>query len=142
MSLIADITDAVVTALNGGAFSQAFTAVRAYAPLYDLQDMATLRVTVVPRSMRIDSASRSMAQHDLEIDVAVQKKLAAADNAEIDDLMDLTEEIALFGRATGRFGVATWVKTANAPIYLWEHLGEKRQFTSVVTFTLRAMSAG
>ena len=72
-------------------------------------------------------------------DVAVQKKLDAADNAEIDALMGLVEELAEFLRTTRQFGDAVWVRTENSPVYSQEHIGEMRQFTSVLTLTYRAM---
>jgi hypothetical protein len=141
MALIADIADAVVTALNGHTFSQPFTAARAYRPVFDLKDMTDLHVTVVPKGVELTTAGRGLAQSDVQIDIGVQKKLASGDNAEIDPLLGLVQEIAEFIRATGRFGDAAWVKTENTPIYSQEHLGELRQFTSVLTLTLRVMTA-
>jgi hypothetical protein len=141
MALIADIAEAVVTALNGHTFSQPFTAARAYRPVFDLKDMTDLHVTVVPKGVELTAAGRGLAQSDVQIDIGVQKKLAAGDNAEIDALVGLVQETAEFVRATGRFGEAAWVKTENAPIYSQEHLGELRQFTSVLTLTLRVMTA-
>jgi hypothetical protein len=141
MALIADIAEAVVTALNGHTFRQPFTAQRAYRPVFDLKDMTELHVTVVPKGVELTTAGRGLAQSDLQIDIGVQKKLAAGDNAEIDSLVGLVQEIAEFIRATGRFGDAAWVKTENTPIYSQEHLGELRQFTSVLTLTLRVMTA-
>ena len=83
-----------------------------------------------------------MAQSDVQIDVAVQKKLGQpGGNAEIDALMALVQEIAEFIRATGRFGSAAWVRTENLPIYSQEHLGQLNQFTSVLTLTFRLMEA-
>jgi len=49
VSVITDIAEAVKDALNGQDFSQAFTAERHYQPLFELKDMKTLHVTVVPR---------------------------------------------------------------------------------------------
>jgi len=147
MALIADIAEAVVTALNGHTFSQPFTAARAYRPVFDLKDMTDLHVTVVPKGVELTTAGRGLAQSDVQIDIGVQKKLASADNAEIDALVGLVQEIAEFVRSTGRFGLpagagdAAWVKTENTPIYSQEHLGELRQFTSVLTLTLRVMTA-
>ena len=141
MALIADIAEAVVTALNGHTFSQPFTAARAYRPVFDLKDMTDLHVTVVPKGVELTTAGRGLAQSDVPIDIGVQKKLAAGDNAEIDSLVGLVQEIAEFVRATGRFGEAAWVKTENTPIYSQEHLAELRQFTSVLTLTLRVMTA-
>jgi len=141
MAMIADIAGAVVTALNGHTFSQPFTAARAYLPVFDLKDMKDLRVTVVPRGVEMTTAGRGLAASDIQIDVAVQKKLSGADNAEIDALMGLVQEIADFVRSTGRFGDGSWVRTENVPIYSPEHLGELRQFTSVLTLTLKVMTA-
>ena len=141
MSIIADIADAVVAALNGHQFSQEFTAMRAYRPEYDLRELADLRVTVVPKSVEMTTAGRGLAQSDIQIDLAVQRKLSSGDNAEIDALMGLVQEVAEFIRSTGRFGDAVWVKTENSPIYSQEHLGEMRLFTSVLTLTLRVMSS-
>jgi len=140
MAMIADIAGAVVTALNGHTFSQPFTAARAYLPVFDLKDMKDLHVTIVPRDNEMSTAGRAIAQSDVQVDVAVQKKLTTADATEIDALMGLVQEIAEFIRSTGRFGDGSWVRTQNVPIYSAEHLGELRQFTSVLTLTLRVMT--
>ena len=142
MATVVDIADAIVAALNGHTFSQPFTAQRCYVPTFDLKEMKDLHVTVVPRGLEMSTASRSLLQDDVQIDVAVQKKLPAdtsGDNAAIDALMGLVQEIADFIRSTGRFGDAVWVKTENKPIYSPEHLEQLRQFTSVLTLTLRVM---
>ena len=139
MALAIDIADAVVTALNGQGFSQPFTAARAYRPAFDLREMKDLHVTVVPKGVELTTAGRGLAQSDVQIDIGVQQKLATGDDAGIDALMGLVQEIAEFVRATRQFGEAVWVKTENTPIYSPEHLGELRQFTSVLTATLRVV---
>jgi len=142
MSVIADIADAVVAELNAPGepgFSMPFTAERLYRPDFELSDMKNLHVSVVPRSLEMTTAGRALSQHDVQIDLAVQKKLGAADNAEIDALMGLVEELAEFLRTTRQFGDAVWVRTENSPVYSQEHLGELRQFTSVLTATLRVV---
>jgi len=139
MALIADIADAVVAELNAGSFSVPLTAERLYRPDFELPEMKDLHVSVVPRGLEMSTAGRGLSQHDVQIDVAVQKKLDAADNAEIDALMGLVEELAEFLRTTRQFGDAVWVRTENSPVYSQEHLGELRQFTSVLTATLRVV---
>ena len=116
---------------------------RAYLPVFDLKEMKDLHVTVVPKGVEMATAGRGLAQSDVQIDVAVQKQLSAnvaGDNFEIDALMGLVQEIAEFLRATGRFGDGCWVRTENSPVYSQEHLGELRQFTSVLTVTVRAVT--
>ena len=143
MAVITDIAEAVVSELNGGSFSQTFTAERGYAPAFELPEMKDLHVTVVPKGAAVMPGSRGHNQHDYQIDVAVQKKLSAvaADNAEIDALMALVEEIADFFRLRRLAAKpeAIWVKADNAPIYSSEHLSELRQFTSVLTLTFRVV---
>jgi hypothetical protein len=134
-----DIADAVVSQLNAGSFSKAFTATRGYLPRFDLEEMGDLRVTVVPKSVEISTASRSGHQHDYGIDVAIQRKLEQEDAAEIDPLMDLVEEIAdqFRGSALPTDPQASCVGVANAPVYAQEHMREDRLFTSVLTLTFR-----
>ncbi|MCL2701964.1 MAG: hypothetical protein FWE88_09790 [Phycisphaerae bacterium] len=146
MSTITELTDAIVAALNGHSFSRPFTARRCYVPTFDLKDMKTLHVTVVPRGVELSTASRSLIQHDVQVDVAIQQKLPASadptgDQAAIDALMGLVLEVADVLRAVGRFGEAQWVKSENSPIYSPEHLEQLRQFTSVLTLTLRMLRA-
>ena len=141
MAVITDIADAVAAEINAGSFSQPVSATREYLPAFELADMQTLRVTVVPRSVTTLPGGRAHNQYDYAIDVAVQKKLDAADNAEIDALMTLVDELAdhlRFKRLTA-FPNAAWLKTENQPVYAQEHLQELRQFTSILTFTFRVM---
>ena len=141
MAIIADIADAVAAEINAGSFSQSLTAERLYLPVFDLKEMQDLRVTVVPKSLLTLPGGRAHNQHDYAIDVAVQKKLQAADNAEIDDLMTLVDEIAdhLRFKRLSSYPNAIWLKTENQPVYAPEHLHELRQFTSILTFTFRLM---
>ena len=141
MATIIDIADAVVSELNGGTFSQGFTAERHYRPVFELADMKTLHVTVVPKGVEMSGASRSLVQHDFAVDVAVQKKLESGDAAEMDALMSLVEEIADFFRHLRLDAVpsAVWVRTENFPVYAPEHIEELQQFTSILTVTFRVL---
>lgn len=148
-SIIIDIADALVTSLNdapGGTFSQAVTAERKYAPSFEIKDMKTLHVTVVPKEFDEERASRGALQSDYMIDIAIQKRLSTTiTNTEPDALMVLVNEIAEFLRNIGKWtlasgaGVAKWRKTKNAPIYAPSHLREFRQFTSLLKLTFSLM---
>ena len=141
MATIVDIADAVVAELNSGTFSQAMEAVRLYRPQFDLAEMATLHVTVVPKAVETSGASRAGMQYDVSVDVAVQKKLTTESNAEIDVLMGLVEEIADFFRLRRleQYQNAMWLRTENDPAWSPGHLEELRQFTSVLTLTFRVV---
>jgi len=141
VALVIDIADAVKAELAEGSFSQEFTPERRVLPDFELADLADLKVTVVPKGVEVAGASRSLSQHDVQIDVGVQKKVGSDLDVEVAALCGLVEEIAAFlkGRRLTSAGGAAWVRTANEPVYSPEHLAEKRLFTSVLTVTYRAM---
>jgi len=142
MALTIDIADAVVAELASGSFSQPISPQRLVLPEFDLAALADLRVTVVPKAVEISAASRVACQHDVQIDIGIQKKLGKDLDAEVPALCELVDEIAAFlkRRPLAAAPHAAWVRTANEPIYAPEHLAEQRVFTSVLTVTYRAMS--
>ena len=142
MPVITDIADAVTAELNGHDFGVPLAAVRSTKPPEsDLAEMKTLHVTVVPRGWDSQTASRSMAQCDYQIDIGVQQKLATGDNPELDALVGLVERIAEYFRTHRLTAMpeAVWVRNENVPLYAPEHMKELRQFTSVLTVTYRVL---
>jgi hypothetical protein len=139
MSTIIDIAQAVVTSLNAGEFGQEFQAERKYQPVFELSEMQTLHVTVVPKSVSISMASRNDGYFDCAIDVGVQKRVNVEDPDEIDALMDLVEQLAdhLRQRRLDEQPEAVWLSIANEPVFAPEHLDQERTFTSVLTVTYR-----
>ena len=139
MSAVIKIADAIVASLNAGTFSQAFEAERKYQPAFELPEMQTLHVSVVPRSVAITTATRDSSYFDCAIDVGVQKKVNADDPDELDKLMDLVQEIAdhLRMKRLGETPEAAWVSIENEPAFASEHLDQQRVFTSVLTVTYR-----
>ncbi len=141
MAVITDIADAIVAELNAATFSQPVTAVRHYLPQFDLKEMQTLHVTVVPRAIVLAGGDRSRSQGDYSVDVAVQKKFETEENVELDPLTNLAEEIADYFRARRlvSFPNTAWIKTEQSVLYSPEHIDELRQFTSVLTLTYRVL---
>jgi hypothetical protein len=141
MTLAVDIAEAVTAQLNGQSFSQPFTTERLYLPVFELPEMKTLHVSVVPKGITVTQISRNCAANDISVDVAVQKKLEQGDNAEIDALLQLADELASFFRfktLPGPLG-ACWIKTEHSALYSPEHVEQMRQFTSVFTLTFRVI---
>jgi len=142
-SLIVNLADAVVEQINSapeGTFSETFTAARHYRPEFELKELSEVRVSVVPRKIDITNISRQANQYDVAIDVAVQKKVNAADLEQLDALMALVEQIAdifRLRRVPLPDGSALWGKTENDPVFAPEHLETKQVFTSVLTLTFR-----
>jgi hypothetical protein len=146
MAVITEITEAVVAALSAATLSQPLVAQRHYLPEFDLQEMDTLHVSVVPAEMDEEIADRSRDLAEYKIHVAVQKRVSqqnppGLDTLAIDGLMTLVQEIDDLFRHKALPGCeqARWAKTENKPIYDPKHLKEHGQFTSLLVFTFRMM---
>ena len=136
MSTISNIANAVVEELNAGTFSLAFEATTTLLPSFELKELQTLKVTVVPRSQVFQRATRTQTGREIEIDIGIQKKFSGDDEAE--PLLSLVEEIANHfdgKRLTTPSAICT--KVVNEPIYAPEHIEQYRQFTSVLTLTFK-----
>jgi hypothetical protein len=136
-STILDIADAVVAELNTATFTAPFTAQRRLVPAFDLPELATLQVSVVPRSLTITTAARGDSWLDCAVDIGIQRQVA--DDQEAEALLVLVEEIAghLSHRRLAQFPTAAWTATANEPVVAPEHLDQHRAFTSVLSITYR-----
>lgn len=139
MSVETDVADSIVAELNAASLRLPLTAQRHYVPSFELKDMNELRVSVVPKGVVITKSDRNHNYHDVQIDVAVQKKFSSGSLAEIDPLLDLVEEVADFFclRRLASYPAAHWIRTEHSPLYSPEHWDELRQFTSILTFTFR-----
>jgi len=137
VSTLIAIADAVTASLNAGSFGQPFTAERLYQPAFELADLADLKVSVVPKGVTIATASRDGSYFDCAVDVGIQKKVA--DDAEIDGLVDLAEEIAdhLRMKRLDGFPQAVWLSIEHEPVVAAEHLEQQRALTTVLTVTYR-----
>lgn len=141
---LVQIADTLTADLEAAAaaetFAVVFTPERRYLPAYDLHELTDLAVTVVPHPEPADElASRDREQHDARVWVAVQQRVDPDDNAAIDALMDLVEQLKAWVRghsiadATG----ARYVRLENKPAFSPEKLRTQRLFTSVITVTYR-----
>jgi len=130
------VAEAVKDALNGHTFTESFTTTRTQLPEFQLKDMGTLHVTVVPRSDAAELLDRRNDIHVVAVDVAIQQRLETVDNDTLDALLALVQEIADFLNRRA-MGDAIWTQTQNDPVYAPDHLRELRQFTSILRITYR-----
>ena len=131
--MIRDLADAIVTALNAEDFTKDFTAVRTLLPEYELKDMKTLHVTVIPREMEIKKINRAQNRKEMTIDIAVQVRPGDVTNAVLEPYLDLADEIVEFlDRKDFTSPAAIWLQTEHNPLCAYEHLRELRQITSVI----------
>lgn len=137
MSVLTDVAVAVKNEINTGVYSQAFTAVRAYVPQYELSELSDLTVTVVAKSVNVSSASRRSLQYECVVDIAIQQRCDPSDLDTLDNLMTLGEEI-IESLADGKLVAMPEASCSGigSPVaYSMEHLRENRQFTGVIEAT-------
>ncbi|MFI4912437.1 MAG: hypothetical protein ACIAQZ_12290 [Sedimentisphaeraceae bacterium JB056] len=126
--------------LSGSNFSQPFNASAKVLPEYELSALKNLTVTIVPKSVEIINLTRAASNFQIEIDVAVQKKITTKIDTDVESLLTLVSEIVDFVNRRN-IGEARFIKVSNDPIYSTEHLNEKRLFTSLITVTYLTMKA-
>lgn len=135
---IVQLADAVVADLNAATFSQPFTAQRSYLPRWKLEELATIRVTVVPKDDVGERASRAQWQEDYQLDVAIQQRLGANETAQMDALVLLGQELADYFKSRNPVGdLATLVAVAFAPLFDPDHLEKHKTLTTVLNLTFR-----
>lgn len=140
-----DVADALVTALNTnqGAFTTPFTAVRNLLPIHTIDDLASLKVTVLPASLEETVFSRAACQDDFVIHIGVQQRIAKDTDIEtaLPTLIGLVTEIKDFLKMKNLTSVgACWVSTKIDPIYSREHLQQDKVFTSLLIVTYRVLA--
>jgi hypothetical protein len=141
--MITEITEAVVTALNtyaSGIDPVPFVAIRKYVPQFELADLKTLRVVVVPISNESTPATRGKMENDVTVSIGVMKKLEGETESDIDPLVLLAENIATFldkqDLVSGDMKIM-WLSSEHKPIYSAQEIQNKKVFTSVIAVTYR-----
>ena len=140
MSTVIDLADAIAASLNAQTFSPPVSAERSHLPIFDLGQVGdAIKVSVVPRSLTVENATRTSNFFDASIDIGVQKRVDPNDPAQIDELLDLVEQIGDQLRLSrlGTMPEAQWLTTEHDPVLAAEHLERLSVFTSVLTVTHR-----
>lgn len=136
-----DLANAVVTSLNEDTYSMNFTAVMSLFPFYEIKDLSTLRVTVMPKNLEITRVTRSSSEFNYEIDIAVQKVVDLSDNSSLINLAKLALSIAsnFKNKIYSNLGAACFGQNVN-PIFSTEHIQPPSVFTSIVTLKFKIMA--
>lgn len=143
-AVLTQIADQAAAALNDApaqTFGESFTAARSYLPEYELEQLATLKVTVVPGAVESKPLSREADEQTYTAQIGVQKRVDPARAGDMDPLVELVEQIAgymnrkhltLAGGAVANF-IGYEINPNAAP----ELLIEQRVFMAVITLTYR-----
>jgi len=132
------VADDVVAAINASGIV-AVTAARSYMPYYDLDDVATMRVDVVPLSEIRRVATRSQVLRDVTVAVVMTQKLPdytsgdPVQNSDVDAKLAVVRQLAELLELTtlSTTGAAT-SGPAQITLFDQEHLQSVRQFQSVL----------
>ena len=141
MSLVTNIADAVAAELGRGEFSTEFTAQRRVLPDFELKDLGELKVSVVPHAVEIAKETRDSQRYEVTIDIGVQQKITDSIDTQVAALGTLVDEIAEFltNRPLEDAPYANWSAIENDPVYVPEHLKQRRVFTSVLSVTYQML---
>lgn len=138
MSLVTNLADAIVYELNAKQdWTIPFTATRIAVPRKEIKDLNEITISVIPSSVQYQREARDYMRYTITIDIGLQKHLDRNETDAVDELGTLVDEIAIYmtGRKLSKMSVAKNIGTSNDPIYIQEHLLQKRVFTSVISLT-------
>ena len=135
MSVVTQIANAVVFELANHEFSQEFEPKMLVLPSFEPAELEVLRVSVVPRTLEIDRVTRGSSKYTVGIDIGIQKRIAGTPEETVTVMGVLVDEIADFLKSAdlSQFPESQWHGLANDPLYVPEHLAQKRTFTSILT---------
>jgi len=140
MSVVVDLAGAVADSVNAQSFEPPIEAQRLHLPVFDLSKVGdAIQVSVVGRSVNIQPASRTSQHLDVAVDIGVQRRVDPSDQAQIDELLNLVEQIEdhLRGERLSTYPTAQWVSSQRDPVLAAEHLEQMNVFTAVLTTTYR-----
>ncbi|MCA8951889.1 MAG: hypothetical protein KDE27_20435 [Planctomycetes bacterium] len=137
MSRLFDIVDAIVTELNAGTWSQAFTAEKVLVweeDLHDRQAQPELKVMVRGVSVEQVQLTRGKSIPKVTIEIAVTKRLGSIAPADVDPFLDLVDEIReAFDHVHLAEIAAAFVEASQSePSYDEAILAQRRRFFGVV----------
>ncbi len=131
MSEIMKITRAVTAEL------EEYHAELLYSPEFELRELETMRVVVVPVGTEYKTLSRASHEELLKVSVGVLKR-ATEDG--LPELLQFVEELGR-GFLNRKLAGAICIGVAYNPIYASEHLRERGQFTSVIELEFKRITA-
>ena len=102
-----------------------------FAPEFDLKGLKEKRIVVVPAGIESKPNAREYLEDRLKVQVGLLKKCTE------DDVPRLVREVVGIGQGFLQKWVAgvRCMKAEYVPLYLPEHLRERRQFTGIVELT-------
>lgn len=123
MADILALAEAVAASLEGAEVS--------FAPEYDLKDLKTKKIVVVPVGIESKPTARDRLEERYRIHVGLLRRCTE------DDVPVLVREVVAIGQGflQKTVGGMRCMKTEYVPLYSPEHLRERRQFTGVVELT-------
>ena len=135
-SKMIEIADAVKTLLTSQVTSAGGTITRPtdYVPRYDLPDLGSLVVTVVPRSQQRSREARRISRRDNVIDVGILKRVPAGD---ADSLVEFAENVATTLETTEIAVSGATFFGLEVALFEAEDMDERQLFLAVVSPTYR-----
>ena len=140
--LILSLCDKIVELLNTGSqngdHEMRFTAVRYFQPKFTLPELEEgLKVCVVPTEVERSNLTRSVNQQNSTIQIGVLSRVEST-LAGIDPFVALVDSMALNLDGAQLDNVSCVVEARIAPIFDQQLLRDNKQFTSIISITVRS----
>lgn len=108
-----------------------------FAPEFELRDLETMRVVVVPAGTSYKTLSRASHEELSKVTIGILKRATEDD---LPELLRFTGKLGI-GFLNRKLAGATCVGAAYNPIYSPDHLRERGQFTSVIELAFKRIKS-
>ena len=134
MSIATGVAKAVASELKKHEFSMPFDCQMLVLPSFEPAELEIVRVSVVPVAQEMERLNRSSLKYTIGIDIGVQRRIQGTKEETVETMTSLVDEIAdyLMETPLSECPAAQWFHLSNDPLYVPEHLTQKRAFTGVL----------
>ena len=135
MSIATGVAKAVASELKKQEFSLPFLCEMLVLPSFEPAELEQVRVTVVPQSLETERMTRSSVKYVVTVEIGIQRRIQGTKDETVETMCGLVDEISdhLADTPLAEFPAAQWQRSENEPLYVPEHLSQKRAFTGVLT---------
>ncbi len=136
------IADAVKNLLKSGSYCMSPVIERVILPILTTQEQADkiLKISVVPKEVDSEPASRAEDFNEYKVDIGIQKKVENIET-EVPILLIFVKEILNFldRKNLPTKAKAHYASMQNKPIYDVKQLAENKVFTTLITVTYKEL---
>jgi hypothetical protein len=134
-----EVAQLLATGKEAGTLAGDFSISRKVLPRFLIKELSQTKISVLPKTVGIETASREASEFTYDIEIGIQKKVSDIES-EAESLIAFVDSISKYLRFKPLINnLAAWVRASISPIYSIEHLSSDSVFTSILTVSYKKL---